>query len=118
MDSSGITMFWSYELTYLIRWFLYADFVPMLSRQFRSTKTTSPRRGFGPHPPHIAELALGLSFAVEYPLIVAFHPWTQYNGVDYSVLPLRVDETTIQLIIILVVEKILKSHNLVFSTLL
>ena len=114
VGSTGITMFWSYELTYLFRWFLYAGVVPRLSRQFRSTKTPSPRRGFGPHPSHMTELALGLSFAIEYPLIVAFNPWTQCNGVDYSVPPLRPDETTTQLIIFLVVEEILKSQIIWF----
>lgn len=56
----------------------------------------------------MTELALGFSFAIEYPLIVAFHPWTSYNGVDYSVPLLQPIEAITQLIILSAVEEILK----------
>lgn len=107
-------MFWCYELTYLFRWFLHAGVIPRLSRQSCSAKATSPKKSLGPHPSHMTELALGLSFAVEYPLIVAFHPWTQRNGADYSVPPLRPEETPLQLIIFWAVEEILKSQIMWF----
>ena len=106
---TGIAIFWCYEMTYLLRRFLPVGSLPRLSQRSCTPKTTNRRRTFGPHPSHITELALGFRFAIEYPLIVAFHPWTQYNGVDYSVPLHQPAETIKQLFVYYVVEEIVKS---------
>ena len=111
---AGITIFWCYEIMYLLRWFLDIRSLSRLSRQLYAPKMKTRRRTLGPHPPHITELVLGLSFAIEYPIIVAFHPWTQYSGVGYSVPLLQPMEAVTQLIIFSAVEEILKSRIMWF----
>jgi len=108
-DTTGIIIFWCYELLYLYRWL---SGLMMVSRILcaRTTKMTSRRRFFGPHPSHFTELALGLDFAVEFPFIVAFHPSTQYYGIGYGVpYPCSLDVFT-HLIIFFAVEEVLKSQ--------
>lgn len=116
IDIAGIAIFWCHEITYLLRWFLPGNPVPSLSRQPYAPKTTIVRRALGPHPSHMTELALGFSFAIEYPLIVAYHPWTQRNGVSYSVPLLQPTEAITQFIIFSLVEEILKSRFMWFLT--
>ena len=113
---AGIAMFWCYEMTYLLRSFLHVGSLPRSLRNSYTRKTTNRRPTFGQHPSHMTELALGFSFAIEYPLIVAYHPWTQYNGVDYSIPLLQPAETITQLAVITLVEEILKSRIMWFLT--
>lgn len=111
---TGIAMFWCYEITYLLRWFLDVRSLPWLSLRPQTSEKSCRRRTFGPHPSHVTELALGLSFAIEYPLIVAFHPWVQYSGVGYGTSILRPMEAITQFLIFSATEEILKPHIMWF----
>lgn len=108
-DITGIIIFWCYELLYLCRWLPGLKMFSWISCT-STAKTTTQRRFFGPHPSHLTELALGLDFAVEVPLIVAFHPSTQYNGIAYGVPLPHPLQVFAHLIMFLAVEEVLKSQ--------
>ena len=96
-----MAMFLSYEIAYLLRWSFDLKHLPKASQRLSFPNTTiegeSPRR-------HMTEMALGLGFAIEFPLIVAFHPWTMYTGVDYSIVPIRISQTVLQILLFYAVE--------------
>lgn len=109
-DITGMIIFWCYELLYLCRWLPGLKSSSMFPRIFStgSIKRMSQRQFFGPHPSHFTELALGLNFAVEFPLIVAFHPSTQYHGIGYNVPFTHPLEVFTQFVILFAVEEVLK----------
>ena len=61
----------------------------------------------------MTELVLGLTFAVEYPLIVAFHP-CQLDGISYSIPLHQPIEAIAQFVLICVVEEVWKSQIMWF----